>query len=405
MPNDWRSGSGMDGSRFRAAGMFMWNYHPLRLIRLFFNKGADTAEEVLTAFFGKIGKVVAIGKPGQRLVTPGAQRLLVAEDSWQQAVSERLSHAAMVLIQPGASAGVRWEICEALDLVQPQRMLFSMAVFWRRPNAFEDFLLTLPVTVRDRFPREIPYINRPSFLYFRRDWTPLLQPISYCSPLLWPFLGNAVDLKYTLSSFLARASGGSSQGLHKPKEYGVQTVLAWLLAAALIALVLVGFIARREAYDSHERVLATHMVTYQNADMPYSVQLHTAWVRREFSPEVTIFTLGEKESNIVIVSAKESHLMSEMASLHAALLGQRYPGAEVRQFSSQEEFVNGRNWLKADFEVRLNDGYVVHVPSRLYTGDEGTVFMWGELDKDDTFNLKLIEDVFGSIRIGVSSTK
>jgi hypothetical protein len=401
IPNDSRIGFGMDGSRFRAVGAFMWNFHPVRIIRLFFNKGADTAEEVLTMFFGKIGRVVAMGKPGQRLVTPGAERVFVAEDSWQQAVSERLSQAQMVLIQAGASAGVQWEIGETFKLVQSQRVLLSMAAFWRRPNAFEDFLLSLPIAVRDCFPREIPYLNSPSFLYFKRDWTPLLQPISYHSPLLWPFLGNAVDLKYTLSSFLAGASDRPIQAPRKPKEYGVQTVLAWVLAAALIALAFVGQISRHATYEAREHVLSTNIVTYRNAVIPFSLQLHKAWVRHEFSPEATIFTLGEKPPNIVIVSVRKSHLISEMASIHAALLRERYPGAEVRQDSSQEEIINGANWLKADFEIRLYDGYVIHVPSRLYAGNEGAIFMWGEVDEDDTFNLKLIEDVFGSVRIGV----
>lgn len=410
-PNFWRVASGMDGSRFKAVGAFMWNMNPIRIIRLFFNKGADTAEEVLTAFFGKLGKVVAFGLPGQRLVTPGAQRLIIDDASWQSAVAERLRHARMVLIQPGASAGVRWEIHKAVELVEPQRLLFSMAVFWRRPNAFEDFLLTLPTPLPDRMPREIPYINRPSFLYFDKEWAPILQPISYRSPLSWAFLGNAVDLKYTLSGFLAGTSSGKSSEPRKPREYGVQTLMAWLLAVILVALGLAGFIERRQGYefqehaparrvkdDFRERMQASHLVTYKNISVPYSLEVDAVWVRDNPSPDVTRFTLGDHRAHMFIFSSKDPGSVSEMTDLHS-VLGEWYPGREIRQNRPQANIINGRKWRRTDFELQLDNGIQIYVPSWLYSGKEGTVFIWGELARDDIFILKLIEDTFNSVRI------
>lgn len=70
---------------------------------------------------------------------------------------------------------------------------------------YEDFILTLPERLQPSVPREVPYLNRPTFLYFEKDWTPRLQLVSYRSPPVWTFAGDAVEISRSRGARLDRS--------------------------------------------------------------------------------------------------------------------------------------------------------------------------------------------------------
>jgi TM2 domain-containing membrane protein YozV len=84
----------------------------------------------------RIGPVVAIGKPGERLPELGAARLYVGNDEWQEVVRRFMREAALIVIRAGETAGVWWEIEEALAHCPPQRVII---VALGPPAALEAF--------------------------------------------------------------------------------------------------------------------------------------------------------------------------------------------------------------------------------------------------------------------------
>lgn len=84
----------------------------------FFSIEEQLAEAVLP-----VGPLVAIGRPGEALPTPGAVRQYVPDGAWQGVVRERLAQARLVILRAGTSAGLAWETAQAFTTVAPERLL------------------------------------------------------------------------------------------------------------------------------------------------------------------------------------------------------------------------------------------------------------------------------------------
>jgi hypothetical protein len=94
-------------------------------------------EEQLADAVRPIGPLVAIGRPGEALPLPGALRVYAGNDEWQAEVGRMLASAQLVILRPGASEGVRWEIEQVFRSVVPERLLLLM-VGVKQP-AYESF--------------------------------------------------------------------------------------------------------------------------------------------------------------------------------------------------------------------------------------------------------------------------
>ena len=80
-------------------------------------------EQELAFILQRVGPVVAIGKPGERLPELGAARVYVSHDSWQQTVLEMLERSSLVLARVGASPGVLWELDQVLLRAQRSKVV------------------------------------------------------------------------------------------------------------------------------------------------------------------------------------------------------------------------------------------------------------------------------------------
>jgi hypothetical protein len=75
-----------------------------------------------------VGPFVAVGNPGDRLPQLGAARFYERDFSgdgrnWQLFVREMLLRARLVLIVPGGTVGLAWEIAQCREVVAPQRLV------------------------------------------------------------------------------------------------------------------------------------------------------------------------------------------------------------------------------------------------------------------------------------------
>jgi hypothetical protein len=82
-----------------------------------------TAEQFLIRQFVHLGRVVAIGQPGERLPLLGAERGYVPVNDWQDTVSEMIRGAHVVLVSAAPGPGTVWEFVEALRTVSPTRLV------------------------------------------------------------------------------------------------------------------------------------------------------------------------------------------------------------------------------------------------------------------------------------------
>jgi hypothetical protein len=86
--------------------------------------GLHRTEENLCRALRRLGPVVAIGRPGERLPEVGAARLYVSDRTWQDAVRYFMDRAGAVVVVVGRSSGVMWETRTTLERVRLDRVLF-----------------------------------------------------------------------------------------------------------------------------------------------------------------------------------------------------------------------------------------------------------------------------------------
>lgn len=92
---------------------------------------SSSLEEQLSNAVERIGPLIAIGKPGEQMPTPGAVRLY-AGNEWQLTVLSWMAQARLVILRPGDSPGVSWEIDAALSTVRPEKLLLLVVRMRRK---------------------------------------------------------------------------------------------------------------------------------------------------------------------------------------------------------------------------------------------------------------------------------
>lgn len=85
-----------------------------------------SAEQELAFILHRIGPVIAIGNPGEKLPQLGAARMYVEHDRWQQTVLEKLDQAALALVRVGKSPGVLWELEQVLSRPRSKLLLLIL---------------------------------------------------------------------------------------------------------------------------------------------------------------------------------------------------------------------------------------------------------------------------------------
>lgn len=142
----------------------------------------STEEQELATVMFEIGPFIAFGEPGEKFPDPGAARMYVEQEGWQNEVKNSMSHARLVVARIGDSEGFWWEMLTAVRLVKPESLLLLVP---EEKNVYEEFRRK----AREVFPCQLPehefrsswfdsfksHISVEGFLYFEADWTPHLQ--------------------------------------------------------------------------------------------------------------------------------------------------------------------------------------------------------------------------------------
>jgi hypothetical protein len=94
-----------------------------RAAAIFTYMSAITPEQELAVVLGRLGPVVAIGRPGEPLPELGAARMYVDDAHWQETVRGLIARARLVVVRAGPTDNLWWELEQAMALVPRQRVL------------------------------------------------------------------------------------------------------------------------------------------------------------------------------------------------------------------------------------------------------------------------------------------
>jgi hypothetical protein len=118
-------------------------------------------EEQLVEVVKRIGPVVAVGRPGEKLPELGASRLYLPNRVWKPRVRDLMAKARLVILRIGETPGVGWELSTAVELVDPEKFV----IYFEPPKVPPASFLEVFPGAHEKFTRKTRY------LYFDRDWT------------------------------------------------------------------------------------------------------------------------------------------------------------------------------------------------------------------------------------------
>lgn len=204
-------------------------------------------EQAFVAELQRIGPVVAIGQPGERLPKLGAARMYVAQDQWQAKVRELSSRAALIVLGIGETDGLFWEVERVVREADPTRvLLYEPPVLKERDRIYQRFQERANKVLPKPLPAELGLAR---YIGFHADWTP--APLVDLGPVYHRF-GVAAEAKRGCFSQFARA-------------------MFWIILIAFglfAALFIIGLIIGGDP-DPPSKVVFSRKVTAPDA-MPYA---------------------------------------------------------------------------------------------------------------------------------------
>lgn len=177
--------------------------NPLTTLRLLFFIPRESAEEQLMAYLTRIMPVRAIGKPGDSTGVLGAQRSYVSDDQWQNAVQASLKTASLVLLQPGTSKHMFWEIEQSLNLCSWNRLVFWLSGMEGRQALYDRLRIYLERRTGMQIPRAL---GKHHFLALNGSY-PRMLPLIDSNAFRWPLCGCSVSFERTLAPALNSLQG------------------------------------------------------------------------------------------------------------------------------------------------------------------------------------------------------
>jgi len=188
----------------------------------------DTEEELLGKLMNKIGPLVAIGMPGEKLPQLGAARMYVSDEQWQERVQSLMEGASLVLLRLGQTKGFWWELQHAVLKVQPPRLVLIV------PYEIEEYD-RFRLKAQTYFPRPLPECPKPKrfqfrwaiglgtvrgLMYFQQDWTPVYENLTLLRlPIdLRPFVRERTFVRkvsWALRPVITRLTAGTEVGPRK----------------------------------------------------------------------------------------------------------------------------------------------------------------------------------------------
>jgi hypothetical protein len=175
-----------DDKILSSTGIFRW------VQSVFTYMIAISVEQEIAMILGRVGPVVAIGKPGEPVPELGAARLYAGDHEWREVITDLIQRARLVVIRAGPTENLQWEIEQALKLLPRRQVVF---VSWARGRdaklTDEDLerrfgrpalMESRPVRPLLQFLARVLRLDRATFgkiIYFDQDARPRAEPIRF----------------------------------------------------------------------------------------------------------------------------------------------------------------------------------------------------------------------------------
>jgi hypothetical protein len=82
-----------------------------------------SVETRLANYFMGFGPFIAIGRPGEKVPAPGAARVQLSDDQWQQWVINQMNSSSIILMYAGVSHWVVWELSRVLEAHLTEKLI------------------------------------------------------------------------------------------------------------------------------------------------------------------------------------------------------------------------------------------------------------------------------------------
>lgn len=137
--------------------------------------GLETEEEQLRDVLRPIGDLVTIGRPGERLPTPGAARIYFSDEEWKEGVKREMQAARLVIFRAGGRENLLWELKQAVEILNPRNLL--ILVLNMKAKDYESFRKEVNPVLSVSLPEGATLGRHGGFIGFGADWKPSVFPI------------------------------------------------------------------------------------------------------------------------------------------------------------------------------------------------------------------------------------
>ena len=119
-------------------------------------------EQELALILARVGPVIAIGRPGERLPELGAARRYVSDDEWQEVIRGLITEAALVVIRAGDTPNLWWELEHAVRAAARRVVIVALGPL---PEFDRRFAQAFGVPRRGPQPRPWPAVHLLKLLF------------------------------------------------------------------------------------------------------------------------------------------------------------------------------------------------------------------------------------------------
>lgn len=161
--------------------------------------GLRTTEDELREVLMPFGELVAIGRPDEKLPTPGAARLYASDVGWKKVISDQMKSASLVIIRAGSGQGLLWELRQAVQILDPKKLLIFFLNMKKKD--YLAFRQNTDLIFKGNFPEYIGsklFFNLSGFISFSSNWEPKFLQLRAPFFRRDPNKSNLRLFKYTL---------------------------------------------------------------------------------------------------------------------------------------------------------------------------------------------------------------
>jgi len=95
-----------------------------------------TEEEILAEEFNRFGKFISAANPNTNIPNPGAIQISFEEKEWRDRIKGLMKTSNFVILRIGEGEHLKWEIDQAITLVEPKKLLMLIPM---NEDAFHEF--------------------------------------------------------------------------------------------------------------------------------------------------------------------------------------------------------------------------------------------------------------------------